>query len=105
LALAARRPPPDGSVRVDDPGERVDAAPAFHHVPVLAEAVAAWAEGGRRAVDATAGGGGHAAVLRAAGAEVLLVDRDPAALAAARARLGDQACRYLAGCCGVMGSV
>jgi 16S rRNA (cytosine1402-N4)-methyltransferase len=75
----------------------VDAAPAFHHVPVLAEAVAAWAEGGRRAVDATAGGGGHAAVLRAAGAEVLLVDRDPAALAAARARLGDQACRYLAG--------
>ncbi|MGH7569470.1 MAG: 16S rRNA (cytosine(1402)-N(4))-methyltransferase RsmH, partial [Gemmatimonadales bacterium] len=58
-----------------------------YHVPVLTAAVAAWATGGQRAVDATAGGGGHTAVLRAAGARVLAIDRDPAAIAATRARL------------------
>ena len=42
---------------------------------------------GKRLVDATLGGGGHAEALLAAGAEVIGVDRDPAALAAARARL------------------
>src|SRR5205085_114068 len=45
-------------------------ATASYHVPVLADAVRAWADGSRRAVDATVGGGGHAALLRAAGAEV-----------------------------------
>ena len=55
---------------------------ATYHVPVLADTVRAWAEGSRRAVDATVGGGGHAALLRAAGADVLAVDRDPAAIAA-----------------------
>jgi 16S rRNA (cytosine1402-N4)-methyltransferase len=48
-------------------------------------------------VDATLGGGGHAALLRAAGAEVLAIDRDPTAVAAARARLGDSGVRYLTG--------
>jgi 16S rRNA (cytosine1402-N4)-methyltransferase len=67
-----------------------------YHVPVLAEAVRAWAHGSRRAVDATVGGGGHAELLRAAGAEVLAIDRDPEALAAARRRLGDADVRYLA---------
>ncbi len=42
---------------------------------------------GKRLVDATLGGGGHAEALLAAGAEVIGVDRDPEAIAAAGARL------------------
>jgi len=64
-------------------------------VPVLAAAVRQWAAGSRRAVDATAGGGGHTALLVAAGAQVLAIDRDAAALAAARARLADAPVQYL----------
>src|SRR2546427_6075732 len=45
-------------------------ATSTYHVPVLADVVRAWAEGSRRAVDATLGGGGHAALLVAAGAPV-----------------------------------
>ncbi|PYP43899.1 MAG: 16S rRNA (cytosine(1402)-N(4))-methyltransferase [Gemmatimonadetes bacterium] len=60
-----------------------------YHVPVLADAVRDWTTVGRRIVDATVGGGGHAALFRELGAEVLAVDRDPEAIAAARARLGD----------------
>jgi 16S rRNA (cytosine1402-N4)-methyltransferase len=67
----------------------------FHHEPVLAATVREWAAGAARAVDATAGGGGHAALLRTAGAAVLAIDRDPAALAAARAALGDERVTYL----------
>lgn len=66
-----------------------------YHVPVLSAAVQAWAAGGRRAVDATLGGGGHAAILRDAGATVLGIDRDPDAIAAARARLGTEGLQYL----------
>jgi 16S rRNA (cytosine1402-N4)-methyltransferase len=66
-------------------------------VPALGRAVRAWAEGSRRAVDATVGGGGHAAVLRELGAEVLAVDRDPEAIAAARAELGETGIRYCTG--------
>jgi 16S rRNA (cytosine1402-N4)-methyltransferase len=62
---------------------------------VLSAAVRAWATGGKRAVDATLGGGGHAAVLRDAGATVLGIDRDPAAITAARARLGSDGMQYL----------
>jgi len=68
-----------------------------YHVPALADAVRAWAEGGRRAVDATVGGGGHAAIFRELGADVLAVDRDPDAIAAARARLGEDGIRYSTG--------
>jgi 16S rRNA (cytosine1402-N4)-methyltransferase len=67
-----------------------------YHQPVLADAVRAWAAGARRAVDATVGGGGHAELLRTAGAELLAIDRDPGALAAARQRLGDAGITYLA---------
>jgi 16S rRNA (cytosine1402-N4)-methyltransferase len=66
-----------------------------YHVPVLAAAVRRLAAGRRRVLDATVGGGGHAAGFLALGAEVLAVDRDPEALAAARARLGEPGVRYL----------
>jgi len=54
-----------------------------------------WASGSKRAVDATLGGGGHAAVLLGLGARVLGIDRDPEALAAARERLGVNGIEYL----------
>jgi 16S rRNA (cytosine1402-N4)-methyltransferase len=65
------------------------------HVPVLLTPVLAAAAGARRAVDATLGDGGHAEALRRAGAEVLGIDRDPAAIAVSRRRLGDDGVRYL----------
>jgi 16S rRNA (cytosine1402-N4)-methyltransferase len=65
------------------------------HVPVLLGPVLAAAEGARRAVDATLGDGGHAEALRRAGAEVLGIDRDGAAIAVSRRRLGDEGMQYL----------
>jgi 16S rRNA (cytosine1402-N4)-methyltransferase len=66
-----------------------------YHVPVLLEAVRAAAKGARRAVDATLGDGGHAAVLLSGGTEVLGIDRDPEAIALARQRLGESGIHYL----------
>jgi 16S rRNA (cytosine1402-N4)-methyltransferase len=60
------------------------------HIPVLLGPVLAAAHGRARAVDATLGHGGHAAALREAGLAVLGIDRDPDAIATARARLGDR---------------
>jgi len=57
------------------------------HVPVLAALVARLADGRERAVDCTLGAGGHTAILLEAGAQVLAIDADPAAVAAARERL------------------
>ena len=65
------------------------------HVPVLLVPVLAAAAGARRVVDATLGDGGHAEALRRVGAEVLGIDRDPAAIAVSRQRLGDEGIRYL----------
>jgi 16S rRNA (cytosine1402-N4)-methyltransferase len=67
------------------------------HVPVHAEAVARLAADSRRIVDGTVGSGGHAERFRAAGAEVLAVDRDAEALARARAIVGDEGIRWLHG--------
>jgi 16S rRNA (cytosine1402-N4)-methyltransferase len=66
-----------------------------YHVPVLVGPLMAALGRPARAVDATLGDGGHAAALLAAGAAVLGIDRDPDAIATARARLGEQNIRYL----------
>ncbi len=65
------------------------------HQPVLATEVATLAAGVGRVVDGTLGGGGHARLFRAAGADVLGIDRDPGAIAEARAVLGETGVRYL----------
>jgi len=67
------------------------------HEPVLAEAVTRLAAGSRRVVDGTVGSGGHAERFRAAGAEVLAVDRDAEALARARAIIGDEGIHWIHG--------
>jgi 16S rRNA (cytosine1402-N4)-methyltransferase len=73
-------------------------SPAFRHEPVLVQEVADLAPAGARViVDATLGGGGHAAFLleRFPGAELFGSDRDPEAVQAARARLEPFANRVL----------
>jgi len=62
---------------------------SFLHIPVLlAEAVHAVAPApGRLVLDATLGAGGHSEAFLERGARVVAVDRDPAAVEAARARL------------------
>jgi 16S rRNA (cytosine1402-N4)-methyltransferase len=72
-----------------------DPATTAFHVPVLLRPVLAAAHGARRVVDGTLGHGGHAEALRAAGAEVLGIDRDPDAIETARRRLGVDHIRYL----------
>lgn len=72
---------------------------AFEHVSVmLHECVAALApRDGAVLVDCTLGGGGHSeALLEAADCRVIGLDRDPAALAAARARLARFGDRFVA---------
>ncbi len=64
-----------------------DAWDSAYHAPVLVEECLVLLHGARRVLDGTLGGGGHSAALLAAGAEVIGVDRDPRAIAAARARL------------------
>src|SRR2546428_7030287 len=59
-----------------------------YHKSVLADVVRAWAEGSRRAVDATLGGGAHAALLVAAGAQVLAPHAATEGIAPARPRPG-----------------
>jgi 16S rRNA (cytosine1402-N4)-methyltransferase len=60
-----------------------------YHVPVLPAEVCEWmrAGEGRWIIDGTLGGGGHSELMLRAGARVLGVDRDPEALAHAKARL------------------
>lgn len=70
-------------------------ASVIHHVPVLLQPVLEAARGTRRVVDATLGDGGHAERLRAAGAEVLGIDRDREAIEVSRHRLGDDRIHYV----------
>ncbi len=66
-------------------------SPTFVHESVLAAEVARVLRECRRVVDGTVGAGGHARLLREAGAVVLAFDRDPAAVAAAQRALGEGA--------------
>ncbi len=59
----------------------------FQHASVLLEETVHLLSGCRRILDGTAGAGGHARALAEAGARVLAIDRDPRAVAAARAEL------------------
>ncbi len=70
----------------------------FHHLSVLQDAVVALLapRPGAYFVDGTLGGGGHAELLLEAGVTLLGVDRDPAALAAASARLARFGARFTA---------
>lgn len=60
-----------------------------YHLPVFPVETAQWMAAGseKLIVDGTLGGGGHSEIFLKAGARVLGVDRDPEALAHARARL------------------
>ena len=58
-----------------------------YHAPVLAEEVVTLLGGSRSVLDGTLGGGGHSLALLTRGADVTAVDRDPAAIVAARRRL------------------
>jgi 16S rRNA (cytosine1402-N4)-methyltransferase len=58
-----------------------------YHAPVLVDEVVKLFSGSKTILDCTLGGGGHSAALLALGAHVTAIDRDPAAVAAARNRL------------------
>jgi 16S rRNA (cytosine1402-N4)-methyltransferase len=60
-----------------------------YHLPVFPAEISEWmaAGPGKFIIDGTLGGGGHSEIFLKAGAGVLGVDRDPEALAHARARL------------------
>jgi 16S rRNA (cytosine1402-N4)-methyltransferase len=70
------------------PGNGTGAA-AYHHAPVLLREVLEWMAPapGKRIVDGTLGGGGHAEAMLEAGAEVIGIDQDPEALESAGRRL------------------
>src|SRR2546426_5042894 len=67
------------------------------HIPVLLPELLALAPDAKRVVDGTLGDGGHAAALRARGAEVVGIDRDPEALERARLLLSDSGIRLSQG--------
>lgn len=60
-----------------------------YHLPVFPSETAAWMDAapGKWIIDGTLGGGGHSEMFLRAGARVTGIDRDPEALAHARARL------------------
>jgi 16S rRNA (cytosine1402-N4)-methyltransferase len=69
----------------------------IHHQPVLLAEILALAGEPMRVADATLGDGGHAAAFLDRGAAVLGVDRDPEAVARARARLEGKRLTVLTG--------
>lgn len=89
-----------GSPRDDSPAEPEGMARSdgFRHEPVLLQEALALLQPspGKLFVDATLGGGGHAASLLAAGACVLGLDQDEAAIAATGARLAEHEDHFVA---------
>ena len=69
--------------------------PPVYHIPVLAAAIGQASAGAKRVVDGTLGDGGHSEMFLRRGAQVLGIDRDPGAIARARARLGSLGITYL----------
>lgn len=67
----------------------ISLAPDAYHVPVLAAEVGALLAGAATVLDGTLGGGGHSHLLLAQGASVVAIDRDPRAIAEARAHLAE----------------
>jgi 16S rRNA (cytosine1402-N4)-methyltransferase len=69
-----------------------------YHAPVMVEEVSALFAGAKAVLDCTLGGGGHSEALLAAGASVVALDRDEAAIVEARKRLApyEAAGRFLA---------
>jgi 16S rRNA (cytosine1402-N4)-methyltransferase len=67
-----------------------------YHLPVFPAEIGDWmaAAPGKFIIDGTLGGGGHSEIFLKAGARVLGVDRDPEALAHARARLAEYGGRF-----------
>jgi len=63
--------------------------PDAYHTPVLAAEVASLLAGAHTVLDGTLGGGGHTQLLLRQGASVVAIDRDPRAIAEARAKLAD----------------
>jgi len=68
------------------------------HQPVLLQEILDLADTPARVVDGTLGDGGHAAAFVARGAKVLGIDRDPGALARARARIPGPGLTLVEGC-------
>ena len=58
-----------------------------YHAPVMVEEVVRLFEGAKGILDCTLGGGGHTEALLVAGASVVAIDRDEAAITEARKRL------------------
>jgi 16S rRNA (cytosine1402-N4)-methyltransferase len=67
----------------------ISLAPDAYHIPVLAAEVAALLAGAQSVLDGTLGGGGHSHLLLTQGASVAAIDRDPRAIAEARAQFAD----------------
>jgi 16S rRNA (cytosine1402-N4)-methyltransferase len=83
------------SAQAPDPFSENPAAGGYH-LPVFPEECAEWmaASPGKFIIDGTLGGGGHSEIFLNSGAKVLGVDRDPEALAHARARLAGFGARF-----------
>ena len=69
-----------------EPAARWDSS---YHAPVLVDEIVDLLANARHVLDGTLGGGGHSAALLEQGAVVTGIDRDPEAIAAARARLSE----------------